>query len=802
MPLLRIFAVALAYFAAARLGYAFAVGSGTVTLWPPSGVTLALLLLSPRTRWLEVVAGAVAGSIASDLLSQYSVPLAAFAAAANVGESIAAALFLHWWVGRDVALSTVRGVLGLTIGAVGIVNAVTAVVGAGVLVFGFGMPFGRAWFNWWVGDGLGMLIVGPLLLTLAHALLERPRIHAGRALEAVALFVCLAAAAIIALGPQPLGSVQPGPYFVFPFLFWAALRFGPSGAATSTMVLAAIAISFASQGVGPFSVHLLGSASATLQVYAYLAVAGVSSLIAAAALEERRTAIKEVRESRQRYQNMVDTATDAVITIDRDSRILFANRATERIFGYRPEEIVGHQLSRLMPPSVRDAHHEGLARYLSTGERRMPWQGAALIGLHKNGREVPLEVSFGEYAAGGTHEFTGILRDVSEKRAAESTMRALEEQYRQSQKMEAIGRLAGGIAHDFNNLLTVIQGNCDLLRESIPADSGQAADLEHIRYAADRASKLTRQLLTFSRQQVLAPRPVDLAARLTSLVPMLRRLIGEHISILVDARPVSPVLVDPSQFELVILNLAVNARDAMPDGGMLRLQTDEIVVAPDTAVAREIGPGRYVTLTVTDTGSGMDEETRQRVFEPFFTTKPIGSGTGLGLATVHGVVKQSGGGIEIESTIGAGTTFKVYFPRLEAEGVEPDGEIGEDPGAVQAGTILLVEDEEPVARISRRVLGEAGYRLIYAPTPDEALQVDLTTIDLLITDVVLPQMSGPALAQRLTEKRPGLRVLFMSGYSNDELGSQMTLGPGKAFLQKPFSRRDLLGRVAELLAEA
>ena len=801
MPAARILLIGLAYFAASRLGYAFAVGSGTVTLWPPSGVMLALLLLCPMTRWGEIVAGGLAGSIASDLLSRYPVPLAVYAAAANIGESVAAALFLQWAVGRNVTLSTVRGVLGLAIGAVCLVNAATAVIGAGVLVVGFDMPFRRAWFNWWIGDGLGMLIVAPLLLTVVPALQRRRRVRVGRAIEAVALFTCLVVVASVAHGVHPEGSLRPGPYVAFPFLLWAAVRFGPWGAATATVVLSAIAVGSASEGSGPFSVQVLGDVSATLQVYGYLAVASFSSLIAAAALEERQSAVKEVQESRQRYQNMVDTATDAVITINRDSRVVFANRATERIFGYRPDEIVGQELACLMPASAREAHREGLARYLSTGQRRISWQAAALTGLHKNGREVPLEVSFGEYVGGGTHEFTGILRDVSEKRAADSTMRALEEQYRQAQKMEAIGRLAGGIAHDFNNLLTVIQGNCDLLKESLPVDSEEAVDLEHIRYAADRAAKLTRQLLTFSRQQVLTPRPVDVAAQLTSLTPMLRRLIGEHISIVVEARPVGSVLIDPNQFELVILNLAVNARDAMPEGGMLRLETDEVVVAAD-AVGREIGAGQYVTLTVTDTGTGMDEETRRRVFEPFFTTKPIGSGTGLGLATVHGVVKQSGGGIEIESALGTGTTFTVYFPRLDAGGVSSPDETDDAPAPGGAATILLVEDEEPVARITKRVLGDAGYRLIYASTPDEALRVDTAAIDLLITDVVLPQISGPALAGRLTEKHPGLKVLFMSGYSKDELGPQTKLGSGTAFLQKPFSRRDLLDRVTELLSQA
>ena len=389
--------------------------------------------------------------------------------------------------------------------------------------------------------------------------------------------------------------------------------------------------------------------------------------------------------------------------------------------------------------------------------------------------------------------------------------RVLEEQYRQAQKMEAIGQLAGGVAHDFNNLLTAIQGYCSLLGDSLTAqnvDATDLADLTEIRHAAERATSLTRQLLAFSRQQLLEPRVLDLGDSLTSIAPMLQRLIGEHIDIVVRANgePGPPGLIkaDPGQMEQVILNLAVNARDAMPDGGTLTL---EVATAQlDESSARHLGvsdPGPYVMLAVTDTGVGMTAATQARIFEPFFTTKETGKGTGLGLATVYGIVKQSGGYIWVSSEVGRGSRFTVCLPRVndEADVVRVPTASASLHGSEH---VLVVEDQEPVREVARRTLERLGYTVLIASTPQEALDIagSSAPIDLVISDMVLPKMSGIALTRQLLARRPTLRVLFMSGYTEESLVQPDALGPGTPFLQKPFSPEDLARRVREVLGSA
>jgi signal transduction histidine kinase/ActR/RegA family two-component response regulator len=445
--------------------------------------------------------------------------------------------------------------------------------------------------------------------------------------------------------------------------------------------------------------------------------------------------------------------------------------------------VVGKDLTMLMPAPVRPRHHAGLARYLATGSRSIPWKGVALPGLHRDGREIPLEISFGEMSVGGRRLFTGIIRDMTEKRA-------LEEQYRQSQKMEALGQLAGGIAHDFNNLLTAIHGYSTMVMETLAPDSTARDDVSEILNATKRAESLTRQLLAFSRRQIIAPRIIDLAAAIRQIEPMLRRLIGEHIELVVKAPALPPQLVraDPGQIEQVVINLAVNARDAMQSGGVLHI-----------SVGRE--PPSRAVMTVRDTGSGMTAETRERLFEPFYTTKAVGKGTGLGLATVHGIVRQSGGSIEVESEPGAGTTFRIVLPRFVGS---PDS--GSSVRAIaqrsRSETILVAEDDSALRQLVNRVLGKQGYRVLLAGTPTEALAVEAShpdRIHLLLTDVVMPGMNGRALATEILGRRQDIRVVYMSGYTDDEAIKRDVLERGARFIQKPFDPEALRQMVAEAL---
>jgi two-component system, cell cycle sensor histidine kinase and response regulator CckA len=407
-----------------------------------------------------------------------------------------------------------------------------------------------------------------------------------------------------------------------------------------------------------------------------------------------------------------------------------------------------------------------------------------------------------------THELVAmneqLVREMNERQRAQKALEQTEEQLRHSQKMEAIGRLAGGVAHDFNNLLSVILSYANVLSGRVDADSSVAEGLSQIRKASERAADLTRQLLAFSRQQVLAPRVVDLNAIIDGMSRMLGRVIGEDIELeLLQAAELGHIRADPGQLEQVIMNLVVNARDAMPSGGRLTLETTNVEI--DDAYAREhvgVTAGPYVMLAVTDNGIGMDKATLGRIFEPFFTTKRLGKGTGLGLSTVFGIVKQSGGHISAVSEPEQGTTFRIYLARTEA----PLSVLAPPPSPIPARggteTLLLVEDEEQVRVVACEILKDEGYRVLEAASPTEALTVAAAfsgPIDLLVTDVILPEMNGRVLSERLRRARPTLEVLFMSGYTDKALDPDGVLAPGSAFLQKPITPQALTSAVRRLL---
>ena len=398
--------------------------------------------------------------------------------------------------------------------------------------------------------------------------------------------------------------------------------------------------------------------------------------------------------------------------------------------------------------------------------------------------------------------------DITERRQSEEALRVSEAQLVQAQKMEAVGQLAGGIAHDFNNLLTVIGGRSALLLQRGGFSDAVRTDVELIGKTADRAAALTRQLLAFSRKQVLEPRPVEPNALVGGVAPMLRRLIGEHIELVIVAgRDVGHVMADPGQVEQVIMNLVVNARDAMPDGGMVKIETAGRDLPEAARHAQgHVPPGQYVTLSVQDAGSGMDTATLARIFEPFFTTKEPGKGTGLGLSTVHGIVHQSGGYIGVDSAPGRGTTFTIYLPRIAAGAVITDAAPPAPSGAMRGTeTVLLVEDEEEVRRLASEILKGCGYTVLETGDPLEALTMAERrrgAVDLLVTDMVMPAMGGSELAERLTITCRGMRVLYISGYTDEMITQAGTSGSGRAFLHKPFTPHDLTRKVREVLTRA
>jgi two-component system cell cycle sensor histidine kinase/response regulator CckA len=498
----------------------------------------------------------------------------------------------------------------------------------------------------------------------------------------------------------------------------------------------------------------------------------------------------------ERLRSVLDHLIDGVITIDARGSVQSFSRGAERIFGYTADEVIGNNVSMLMPEPDRGRHDGYLDNYLRSGKARIIGIGREVTGLRKDGTTFPMDLGVNEFSVNGVRQFTGIVRDITERKK-------LEDRLNQSQKMEAIGLLAGGIAHDFNNLLTVISGHCEMLLLRIPSGPDRNAILE-VQRAGDRAAALTRQLLAFGRKQVLAPRVLDINVVVTRMESMLRRLIGEDIVLTVrPAMKLSPARIDPGQLEQVLMNLTVNARDAMPSGGKLTIETKDVDLA--TTISQdgaEVRTGRYVMLAITDTGSGMDEETRAHIFEPFFTTKELGRGTGLGLATVYGIVSQSGGHIEVYSEQGRGTVFKLFFPVVSEGGADAPASV--EMPEVPRGTerVLVVEDDDTVRGLTVLALSTYGYRVLEAGRGSVAIQLleaNPEPIDLLVTDVVMPGMSGRELAERLALIRPDLKVLFLSGYTDDAIVRHGILQEEVAFLQKPFTPTSLVRKVREVL---
>ncbi len=512
-------------------------------------------------------------------------------------------------------------------------------------------------------------------------------------------------------------------------------------------------------------------------------------------ITHRKRAEEKLQQAEERMRSIVDNMVDGIITIDEQGTIESCNPAAETIFGYSATEVVGRNIKMLMPEPFHTEHDGYLVNYLRSGDAKIIGIGREVVGRRKDDSIFPMELSISAFQLGQSRHFTGLVRDVS-------TRKALELEIQQAQKMEIVGHLAGGVAHDFNNLLTVILGGCSFLEsdEGLTADSRELAI--DIHRAADRAAQLTRQLLAFSRKQILQPQVLDLNEVLANVGRMLSRLIGENITLEIHAAPdLWRVKLDLGQIEQVIVNLAVNSRDAMPQGGTLSVEASNVVL--DFASAPHgMKPGSYVLLTVRDTGYGMDKATMSRIFEPFFTTKPVGQGTGLGLATVFGIVKQSDGHISVSSTPSQGTKFKLYFPEaLERPG---EGQTSKPSLSLHRGeeTVLVVEDEDTVRKLACRTLRSNGYTVLEAQNGGEAIERFEKyegKIHLLLSDVVMPVMGGRQLSENLLERYPDLKVLFASGYTDEMIIRHGVSEANTNFIHKPFMPADLLAKVRAVL---
>jgi len=788
----RALALAAAYFVVAKIGLRYAtIGPSISPVWPPTGLAVAaLVLLGPR-YWPAILLGAFLANATT------SIPVLAAAglACGNATEATIAAYLLRRRAGQHLALDDLLGVRTLVGVAAPVGALASAAVGVTSLWLAHVVSGAAVWSAlslWWAGDYLGALVVAPVFLTwLGPAGL---RIGRRTALE-LALLVGGAVLATMAI----FGSLLPAsllpqaeyPYLLFPFVIGAALRFGPRGAALLTLTVATLAVGYTVRGGGPFVMQTVPSTTTALMLYVgILAITGLS-LGPATARHER--AERALRDANEHLAAVIQSSPLAIYTLDPTSTVRTWNRAAEALYGWQAEEVIGRPL-----PTVAQDMEDHL-RMRDRALRGEAVRGVEVTRRRKDGASINISLSVAPLhdAAGRVTGILSIAADLTE-------MRQLEVQYRQAQKMEAVGRLAGGIAHDFNNLLTAIIGTTSLVLEDMGLESRARLDIQEIEKAAKRAAGLTRQLLIFSRQQVLEPRALDLNALVANLEKMLHRLIGADIELRTkQAAALGAVRADPGQLEQAIVNLVVNARDAMPQGGRLTIETADVEL-DRSYVAGHVPtqPGPYVLLAISDTGVGMDDATKARLFEPFFTTKEPGRGTGLGLATVYGIVKQSGGYIWAYSELGHGTTFKIYLPRVAETPVPPESTTGTPIPVRGSETVLVVEDQEEVRQLTKRVLEARGYAVLAARNGAEALEIVArhpTRIHLMITDVVMPGMNGRELAELACAKRSDLKVLYVSGYTGEAVLQHRLLEPGVAFLQKPFTPDALARKTREVL---
>jgi two-component system cell cycle sensor histidine kinase/response regulator CckA len=500
-----------------------------------------------------------------------------------------------------------------------------------------------------------------------------------------------------------------------------------------------------------------------------------------------------------RLDQLIEGLTDAVVVVDEQGEVVLVNATTEALFGYDRSELIGRPVEILLPEQMHEIHRGHRAGYLREPRNRSMGSGLDLTARRKDGERVPVEIGLSAVQTDEGMLIAAVITNITERRK-------LEDALTQTQKLEAVGRLAGGIAHDFNNLLTAILGYTEFLARELEEGTRPHADALEVRAAAERAAGLTRQLLVFSRTQTIKPEVIHPNQRVSGLHVLLGRLIGENIE--VESKLENglwPVLIDPGQFDQIVTNLVLNARDAMDRGGQLAIETRNVVIEEGWS---DVRPGEFVSLTISDTGEGMSEDTLAHALEPFYTTKDPSKGTGLGLATVYGIVEQAQGSLRLYSEVGVGTTVKVYLPRAR-EAPAPSVEPAErDAGPVAApplgtGAVLLVEDETAVRSLVSRMLRSLGYDAIVAASAAEAVglfELHRDAITVLLTDVVMPQLGGRELAERLLVAAPGLRVLFMSGYTEDALIRRRELAARFAFIEKPFTTGELGHALQSLLA--
>lgn len=798
--------LALVYVAVTGLGLSSLLQSATVApVVPAAGLAMAVHLLTPRGARLRVLAVLfVSGFIGVRLFGRSSAVAHFFVSGIELLAYFTAALIAQWLGGRHMGrLGRLRDVGSLLVGAF-VGTALWSIPGAITLVVMGNESFTTAFAQWWIPDLVACTTITPALLVAWHALRgPRQTISVARLAEAAVLLGLMAAGSWYAhVGWRVLNTLHPPvSVIVLPLLGWGALRFGALGTTWGTLLMGAMSVVATLNGQSAFSGLSADPFIQLMWTQVFVVTVSISMLALAAALAERQAsvagkalALVDAQRSADRFRAFFEGTSEMIAVVDREERLVMYTSAwaknQERCYAAVPPlgAVLTHDRGDA-GTGIANAWRDAVRGRRVMLEDSRPVQGGDVAEFEH--LFVPLRDGAGE-VIGATES----VRDVAELRDRQDAVA-------RTQRLESIGRLAGGVAHDFNNILSVILGYTSLLESSLSPDDPNRADVQEIAHAGRRASRLTDQLLTYARRQIIEPRVVDLAALLGELNPMLERLLGENIELRWAIRDgTGMVVADPGQLEQVVVNLAINARDAMPAGGRLAIETALVALGSDAAVSRDLTPGDYVLISVSDTGTGMSPEVQSRIFEPFFSTKSPGHGTGLGLATVEGIVHQIGGAIAVDSEPGRGTTFKVFIPRSTA--------MVADAAHVQAvstslrGTerILLVEDDDVLRTLSTRILTEHGYDVIALPSAEAVLALpdaSLRACNIMVSDVVLAGMTGPGLAAQLAVRFPSLQVLFVSGYAETALAQQGLNPEGTHFLAKPFAPDVLLGKVRALL---
>ena len=788
-PMSGAVALAVAYFAGAAFGITLTQHAGNIApFWPPNALLLTVLLRSNPRRWLLWLGTALLTTFAANIVLVGEPVRGAILSAANVVEVAASAELLRRATGGQplsladgrhlVAFAVFAGIVGPAIGATG---------AAGGLAVAETIRFWSTWTTWWIADAMGMLLFGPLFLSATRQTLQRFT-TTSPCIELAAIAVISATAAYIRYSPTP----YPLGFLAVPVFLWGAFRFGIFGCSLAVAIYTTITAWLTVHGQGLIArMESLDSTSRVQYIQMALATIVLSVLGVAYVVAQRERYAKSLQDAELRLRAIVDHAQDAYVAIDAHGRIVMWSPQAERTFGWPATDAIGRQLGEtILPIQYREAHYRGLKRYLETSEEHVLSRRMELNALHRDGREFPVELAISTFEVNNERYFSAFIRDVGDRPR-------LEEMLRQTQKLEAIGRLAGGIAHTFNNLFQVVFGNLDLAGRRA-ADEKLRDSLGKVLQAAERGAAVTRQLLAFAREQPLNPQCIAPSATLSAAASLMRQSLPSNISIRVGIpADLWPIRIDVTELELALVNLGLNARDAMPAGGVLTMAAMNRVLDDPSAGLR----GEYVVVEIADSGVGIPPEVLPRIFDPFFSTKDPASSRGLGLSQVHGFAFQSGGAVDVSSRLGQGTTFTLYLPAAR--------DVAVDAGRAKApsfgpgrkfGTVLIVEDDVDVAEVTAALLEECGFeaKLTYHGRAALDLLRQGQRVDVILSDIMMPGgITGMQLAEEVRNRWPEIPVLLATGYSE---AAADAASRGLAIITKPYTMEELCASIAELIA--